>query len=60
MNMRSAEFVAVGAADEIADGTYAIIEAGGHSLLVANLAGAFFAVENRCSHAGSPLGGGRM
>ena len=59
MNMPSAEFLEVGAADEIADGTYAIVEANGRSLLVANLGGDFFAIENRCSHAGSPLGGGR-
>ena len=29
-------------------------------MLVANLGGDFFAVENRCSHIGSPMAGGRL
>jgi len=60
MNGQSAEFVEVGATAELADGTYVTVEVRGCSLLVANVDGAFFAVENRCSHIGSPLGGGRM
>lgn len=54
------EFVAVGAAGDIAEGTYLAVGICGLSVLVANLGGAFFAVENRCSHADSPLEGGRM
>ena len=53
-------FVAIGPAAEISDGTYVIAEVGEHSVLVANLGGEFCAVENRCSHVGSPLEGGRL
>jgi len=60
MSKEAAGFVAVGAADQIAEGTYVVTEAGGFSVLLANLGGVYFAVENRCSHIGSPLDGGRM
>jgi 3-phenylpropionate/trans-cinnamate dioxygenase ferredoxin subunit len=56
----AAGFVTVGAAEQIAEGTYVVIEGNGFSVLLPNLAGAFSAVENRCSHIGSPLNGGRM
>jgi len=36
------------------------IQAGGHDLLLCNVDGEFFVVENRCSHATSPLAGGRL
>lgn len=54
------EFVDVGRADEIAEGAYLIAEVGERSVLVANLGGEYFAVENRCSHVNSPLEGGRI
>ncbi len=60
MSLDTAGYIVAGAAAEIADGAYAVVEAGEHSVLVANLDGEFFAVENRCSHVSSPLDGGRV
>ncbi len=53
-------FVAVGEASAIPDGGYIVAEIAGQSVLVARLADEVFAVENRCSHNGSPLEGGRV
>jgi len=36
------------------------VSVGDRSVLVAHTADGYFAVENRCSHAGSPLEGGRI
>jgi nitrite reductase/ring-hydroxylating ferredoxin subunit len=55
-----ADSVAVGSVDQITDGNYMIAQAGEFSVLLAKLDGAFHAIENRCSHIGSPLDGGRM
>ena len=60
MNSETAGFVVAGSAADIADGTYIIVDAGEHSVLVSNLGGEFFAVENRCSHVSSPLEGGKI
>ncbi len=60
MSLNTGCYILAGAAAEIADGTYTVVEAGEHSVLVANLDGEFFAVENRCSHVSSPLEGGRV
>jgi nitrite reductase/ring-hydroxylating ferredoxin subunit len=60
MSHETTGFVIAGSATDIADGTYVIVEAGEHSVLVSNLGGEFFAVENRCSHVSSPLEGGRV
>jgi 3-phenylpropionate/trans-cinnamate dioxygenase ferredoxin subunit len=53
-------FVLVAAAKDIADGAYVIRQVGEHSVLIVNLGGQFFAVENRCAHVSSPLDGGRV
>ncbi len=55
-----AVFVGVGEASEIPDGGYIVAEIAGQSVLVTRLADEVFAVENRCSHNGSPLDGGRV
>jgi 3-phenylpropionate/trans-cinnamate dioxygenase ferredoxin subunit len=41
-------------------GECAAFEIGGHALLVCHAGGSFHALENRCSHAGAPLAGGRL
>jgi 3-phenylpropionate/trans-cinnamate dioxygenase ferredoxin subunit len=53
-------FVAIAAADAIAAGGSAAVAVGELSILIVNLGGAFHALENRCSHAASPLAGGRI
>lgn len=53
-------FIEVAEARAIAPNTYVIAEAGEYSVLIANIGGDFFAVENKCSHAASVLEGGRM
>ena len=60
MSEGSVEFVRVAARADIADGAYVIAEVGEYSILVVNLEGEFFAVENRCTHLASPLEGGRV
>jgi 3-phenylpropionate/trans-cinnamate dioxygenase ferredoxin subunit len=49
------EFIHAAAADEIAEGTCKAINLNGVRLIVAHLADGYHAVENRCSHANSPL-----
>jgi 3-phenylpropionate/trans-cinnamate dioxygenase ferredoxin subunit len=44
----------------IAPGQCAAFEIGEHALLVCHAGGSFHALENRCSHAGAPLAGGRL
>lgn len=51
---------AVVAIEEIADGGYRVAEVDGQSVLLTRFADEVFALENRCSHAGSALAGGRI
>jgi nitrite reductase/ring-hydroxylating ferredoxin subunit len=45
---------------DIAPGSGRIVEAGGRTLAVFNVDGAFYAIDNRCAHRGGPLGEGRL
>ncbi len=54
------DFVPALGTGDIAPGTLKVVKAGGFDVLLVNLAGEFFAVENRCSHAESTLDGGRL
>jgi len=47
-------------ADAIADGEYRAVTAGPWKVIVARIGGVYHALNNRCSHAASPLDGGRM
>jgi nitrite reductase/ring-hydroxylating ferredoxin subunit len=47
--------VIVARADEIGPGERKIIEIGGRSIGVFNIAGEYFALRNRCPHQGGPL-----
>ena len=51
----AAEFINVAATDDIPQGTCKALSVGGIRVVVAHLADGFYAVENRCSHANSPL-----
>jgi 3-phenylpropionate/trans-cinnamate dioxygenase ferredoxin subunit len=56
----AAEFTDVGALDDIPKGTCKALNVGGIRVVVAHLADGFYAVENRCSHADSPLLTGKI
>jgi len=47
-------------ASEIAPGTMRRVTAAGCDVLVCNVAGAFYAVEDVCTHDGEPLDGGDL
>jgi len=51
---------AVGTVGEIPPGTRKIVEVAGRSIGVFNVAGAFYAVRNRCPHQGGPLCQGQL
>src|SRR2546430_7849804 len=48
----------VAGADEIAEGTVRRVEVGGRSLALLKVGGAIRALDDRCPHAGGPLGEG--
>jgi nitrite reductase/ring-hydroxylating ferredoxin subunit len=50
----------VAAVDSLAPGQCRTVQAAGHELALMNLDGAFFAIDNECSHKGAPLGGGHL
>ena len=49
-----AEYV-VATVDEIPPGQRKLVEAGGRAVVIYNLAGEFFALNNRCPHRGGSL-----
>ena len=54
------EFVRVAAVSEIPAGTIREVDAGGHTIALANVDGEYFALSNVCVHAGGPLGQGLL
>lgn len=55
-----AEFVRIAGTADIKPGTGTTIEAGGKSLAVFNVDGAYYAIDNTCVHRGGPLGEGDL
>jgi 3-phenylpropionate/trans-cinnamate dioxygenase ferredoxin subunit len=55
-----AAFVRVGSADDIQPGTKRVLEADGLLLVVVNLDGRFYALEDVCTHDGGPVGEGEL
>ncbi len=55
-----ARFVKVGRADEIAPGEKKIYEVDGILVVVVNLDGEYYCVEDVCTHDGGPLGEGAL
>ncbi len=55
-----ADFVRVASTDDIPEGEMAIVQAGGEEIVVANVAGEFFAFNSTCTHRGGPLGEGTL
>ncbi len=50
--------VKVAAVGDIAPGTGMVVEAAGRTLALFNLNGTFYALDNKCTHVGGPLGEG--
>ena len=55
-----ANYVRVARADDIPPGTKKIVEVDGIEIVVVNLDGQFYAVEDVCTHDGGPLGEGKL
>ena len=55
-----AEFVTVGKTDEVAPGTVKVYEVGGQRIAVCNVDGAFYAIDDVCTHDGGPLDQGEL
>jgi nitrite reductase (NADH) small subunit/3-phenylpropionate/trans-cinnamate dioxygenase ferredoxin subunit len=56
----TSEFVTVATVDEIPPGTGKTVDVNGTWIALFNVAGAFYAVDNTCPHAGGPLGEGYL
>jgi nitrite reductase/ring-hydroxylating ferredoxin subunit len=52
--------IPIGRASDVPDGSGRVVEAGGRTLAVFNVAGAFYAIDNECPHRGGPLGEGDL
>ncbi|HXF82043.1 MAG TPA: non-heme iron oxygenase ferredoxin subunit [bacterium] len=52
--------VKVVAVKDVPPGTGRVVQAGGKALAVFNINGVCFALDNRCTHVGGPLGQGRV
>ena len=52
--------VKVGKVDEVPAGTGKVVRAGNTELALFNVGGAFYALDNRCTHVGGPLGEGEV
>jgi 3-phenylpropionate/trans-cinnamate dioxygenase ferredoxin subunit len=55
-----ANYVRVARADDIPPGTKKIVEVDGIEIVVVNLEGMYYAVEDVCTHDGGPLGEGKL
>lgn len=53
-------FVTIPEAKQIAPGTGKVVHAGDKVLALFNLNGRFYALDNRCTHVGGPLGEGKV
>jgi 3-phenylpropionate/trans-cinnamate dioxygenase ferredoxin subunit len=53
-------YIKVARVTDIPPGAKKIVEAGGVEIVVVNLDGAFYALEDVCTHDGGPLGEGRL
>jgi len=58
--MASERVVRIGRAADVPAGAGRVVEAGGKTLAVFNVDGAFYAIDNECSHRGGPLGEGDL
>ena len=54
------EFVRVAAVDDVPPGSGKVVQAGGRTLALFNVEGAFYALDNTCLHRGGPVGEGDL
>jgi 3-phenylpropionate/trans-cinnamate dioxygenase ferredoxin component len=54
------KFVKVARVDELTPGQKRVIEVDGISMLLVNLDGEFYAIDDVCTHDGGPLGDGKL
>jgi len=54
------KLVKVAETKQVAPGTGKVVEAEGRSLALFNVSGAFYAIDNTCTHRGGPLGEGDL
>lgn len=54
------KFIKIGRAEDIAPGEKRVYEVDGFGIVVANLHGNFYAVDDLCTHDGGPLGEGDL
>jgi 3-phenylpropionate/trans-cinnamate dioxygenase ferredoxin component len=54
------EFEKVAEVSEVPQGTTKIVKVGNAELFVANVGGSFYALPNKCTHLGGPLGRGKL
>jgi nitrite reductase/ring-hydroxylating ferredoxin subunit len=45
---------------EVSPGSGKVVQAAGKTLALFNIAGKFYAIDNRCTHVGGPLGEGKV
>ena len=50
----------VGQIDDVMPGTGRVVKAGERALALFNLGGTFYAIDNKCTHVGGPLGEGAV
>lgn len=60
MSLAAENYLRAGAESDLAEGQSLVVTVGGVEVLLCRTGGAFFAVENRCSHQLSPLAGGKL
>ena len=56
----SENFVRVADTSEIPPGSMKVLKLASGEIFIANVEGSFFALPNKCTHVGGPLGGGRL
>ena len=54
------DFVAVGKASNLPEGSLLVAEVEGQNVVVAHVEGEFYAIGEECPHAGAPLGDGTL
>ena len=52
--------VRVARTEEVPVGTGKVVQAAGKAVALFNIGGTFYAVDNRCTHVGGPLGQGKI
>lgn len=52
--------VRVAQAKDVLPGTARVVQAGGRTIALFNIDGSFYALDNRCTHVGGPLGEGTV